>query len=197
VLAFFTLFIIIIVIIIIIRSSSSSSSSIVSSVLFSTHIPIHNNVTNCQATIQMLCLRDTDARLLSHAKAGNVLNATDVFHGLLLPSDVERRSSGVRSAGQHNGTASEHKDVGRNLETGHILPQRTRILPAHHHLLQQTVSYQHHRRYSLLAAVKSHILPDRAPIKDVRAQEGEGVKARVESNEDKGEGLSVSGRPHS
>jgi len=82
-----------------------------------------------------------------------VVNAADVLDGLLLPSDVERRPFGVRSTGQHNGTASEHQDARWDLETGHLLPQRTGILPAHHHLLQQTVSYQHHRRHFILATV--------------------------------------------
>jgi len=81
------------------------------------------------------------ATLNKRSSSVDVIIATDVFHGLLLPSDVERRSVGFRSAGQHNGAASEHQDAGRDLETGHVLPQRTRIVPAHHHLLQQAVSY--------------------------------------------------------
>ena len=77
---------------------------------------------------------------VARQKAG-VMIVTDVFHGLLLPSDVERRPASIRPARQHNGTASKHQDVGRDLEAGHVLPQRTRIILTHHHLLQQTVSH--------------------------------------------------------
>ena len=78
----------------------------------------------------------------------------DVLDGLLLPSDVEGRPAGVRgSARQHHRAASEHQDARRDLEAGHVLPQRAGILPAHNHLLQQTLPHQHHRKHSLLAAV--------------------------------------------
>ena len=74
-----------------------------------------------------------------------------LFNGLLLPAVVAGSASALQRP--QRDAKSQHQNVGRHLEAGHVLLQRQKVVRSHHHSTQQTAAHQTRRKHPLLRQV--------------------------------------------